>query len=175
MRFQFMEDLFYSIQPEEVQENLFKLIGTDWMLICAGKPGHYNMMTASWGCAGVLWKKPVAVVFVRPQRHTFLFIEENPRFTLNFFGEEHRETLKLCGTRSGRDIDKMNIPGLNAVETPSEGLVFGQASLALECRKIYYDDIKPEFFLSFDQEKIYPQKDYHRFFIGEITKVWKRK
>jgi flavin reductase (DIM6/NTAB) family NADH-FMN oxidoreductase RutF len=170
-----MKNLFETIPPEDIEDNLFKLIGQDWMLICAGKPGHYNMMTASWGCAGVLWRKHVAVVFVRPQRHTFLFLEENPRFTLNFFDESHRETLNTCGTKSGRTIDKMQLPGLRAIETPSGSLAFEQSRLVLECRKIYYDDIKPEFFMSFDLEKIYSQKDYHRFFIGEITQVYKRK
>lgn len=167
--------MFYPIKPEGIEDNLFQLIGTDWMLICSGKPEHYNMMTASWGCAGILWRKHIAVVFVRPQRHTFLFLEENARFTLNFFDEDHRDVLNLCGTKSGRDIDKMNLPELTPRETPSGSIVFEQARLILECRKIYYDDIKPEFFLSFDVEKIYPQKDFHRFYIGEITKVWKKK
>lgn len=172
---EFMEKLFEPLLPEQIQDNLFKLIGTDWMLICAGKPAHYNMMTASWGGAGILWKKPVAFVFIRPQRHTLLFVEEGPRFSLNFFGESHREMLNLCGTRSGRDIDKMNLPGLDALETPSGSVAFRQARLIMECRKIYFDDIKPEFFLSFDIEKIYARKDYHRFYVGEITHVWKNR
>ncbi len=167
--------MFYPIKPEGIEDNLFQLIGTDWMLICSGQPEHYNMMTASWGCAGVLWRKHIAVVFVRPQRHTFLFLEENARFTLNFFDEDHRDVLNLCGTKSGRDLDKMNLPELTPRETPAGNIVFEQARLILECRKIYYDDIKPEFFLSFDVEKIYPQKDFHRFYIGEITQVWKKK
>ena len=170
-----MEELFDAIHPEAIEDNLFKLIGKDWMLICAGKPEHYNMMTASWGCAGVLWRKPVAVVFVRPQRHTFVFMEENPVFTINFFDESYRGILNVCGTKSGREIDKMRFPGLTAMETPSGSVAFEESRLVLECRKIYYDDIKPEFFMAFDLEKIYTQKDYHRFFIGEISRAWRRK
>lgn len=170
-----MEELFESIHPESIEDNVFKLIGKDWMLICAGTPDHYNMMTASWGCAGVLWRKHVAVVFVRPQRHTFMFLEENPRFTLSFFEEKHRETLNVCGTNSGRTIDKMGLDNLTALETPSGSVAFKESRLVIECRKIYYDDIKPEFFMAFDLEQIYTRKDYHRFFIGEITGVWKSK
>jgi flavin reductase (DIM6/NTAB) family NADH-FMN oxidoreductase RutF len=170
-----MHDLFDTIKPEEIQENIFKLIGNDWMLVCAGTAIHYNMMTASWGAAGILWRKPIAIAFIRPQRYTTLFLEENPGYTLNFFDEKHRDIMNLCGSKSGREIDKMNIEGLETLETPSGNLIFKQSKLVLECRKIYYDDIKPEFFLSFDIEKIYAKKDYHRFFIGEIINVWKAK
>ena len=170
-----MEQLFKKIRTEEIQDNVFKLIGKDWMLVTSGTPDNYNMMTASWGAAGVLWRKPIAITFVRPQRHTFGFLEKQPFFTLSFFPEEQRELLNICGTTSGRDLNKMNIDGLNAVETPSGSVAFEEARLVLECRKIYFDDIKPEFFQVFDIEKIYPAKDYHRFYIGEIIQAWEKK
>jgi flavin reductase (DIM6/NTAB) family NADH-FMN oxidoreductase RutF len=169
-----MEDKFSIIKPESIEDNLFKLIGSDWMLVCAGKPDNYNMMTASWGFAGVLWRKHVAVAFIRPQRHTFGFMESNAYYSLSFFGEEHREILNLCGTVSGRDLNKMDIEGLTPLETPLGNVIFEEARLVFECRKLYYDDIKPELFQAFEIEKIYPTKDYHRFFIGEIVNVWKK-
>ncbi len=170
-----MEQFFKKIFTEEIQDNVFKLIGKDWMLVTSGTPDNYNMMTASWGAAGILWRKPIAITFVRPQRHTFGFLEKQSYFTLSFFPEEQKELLNLCGTTSGRDLNKMNIDGLNAVETPSGSLAFEEARLVLECRKIYFDDIKPEFFQVFDIEKIYPAKDYHRFYIGEIIQAWEKK
>ncbi len=170
-----MEQLFKKIHTEDIQDNVFKLIGKDWMLVTSGKPDNYNMMTASWGCAGVLWRKPVAITFVRPQRHTFGFLEKEPYFTLSFFPEAQKELLNLCGTTSGRDLNKMDIDGLSAVQTPSGSVAFEEARLVLECRKIYFDDIKPEFFQVFDIEKVYPAKDYHRFYIGEILQVWEKK
>ena len=170
-----MNEKFLLVKPETIEDNLFKLIGTDWMLITAGKADNYNMMTASWGCAGVLWRKPIAVTFIRPQRHTFGFMEKHPWYTISFFGQEHRELLNLCGTVSGRDMNKMNIDGLTPMLTPAGNVSFNEARLVLECRKIYYDDIKPELFLSFDIEKIYPGKDYHRFYIGEIANAWQVK
>jgi len=165
---------FTLIQPESIEDNVFKLIGSDWMLICSGAPSNYNMMTASWGFAGVLWRKPVAVVFVRPQRHTYSFIDSNPYFTLSFFEEESRDLLNLCGTVSGRDLNKMNLDGLTPMITPQGNVAFEESRLVLECRKLYYDDIKPELFQVFELELIYPSEDYHRFFMGEITGAWKK-
>ena len=169
-----IEKLFKKISPDEIRENVFSLIGKDWMLITAGKMDHYNMMTASWGSVGVLWKKPVIFTFIRPQRYTYEFIEKHAYFSVSFFNEAHRDLLNLCGTTSGRDLNKMNVEGLTALETPSGAVAFEQAKLILECRKIYYDDIEPDFFQIFDIEKIYPTEDYHRFYIGEIVQVWEK-
>ena len=49
-----------KIEPKEIQNNAVQLIGDDWMLVTAGSPEHFNMMTASWGGLGFMWKKPVA-------------------------------------------------------------------------------------------------------------------
>ncbi len=169
-----MESLFNKINPEEITDNVFRLIGKEWMLITAGTIKNYNMMTASWGTAGVLWKKPVVFVFIRPQRYTYQYIEKQSHFTASFFPEEHKHFLNLCGTTSGRDLNKMNIEGMNAFETPSGAVAFEEASIILECRKIYFDDINPDFFQVFDIEKVYPAKDYHRFYIGEISQVYQK-
>lgn len=169
-----IDKLFKKINPEDIRENVFSLIGKEWMLITAGKREHYNMMTASWGSAGVLWKKPVIFVFIRPQRYTYEFLEKQANFTVSFYNEDHRDLLNLCGTTSGRDLNKMNVDGFTAMETSSGAVAFEEAKLILECRKIYYDDIEPDFFQVFDIEKIYPAEDYHRLYIGEILQVWEK-
>ena len=79
------------------KENAFDLIGKEWMLVTAGTPDKYNTMTASWGGIGWLWNKPVAFIFIRPERFTHDFIEANDRLTLSFYGEEYRKALKETG------------------------------------------------------------------------------
>jgi len=167
------DSLFIEIEPEEIRENTFKLIGKDWMLVTAGTFEKFNMMTASWGGLGVLWGKKVCYSFIRPSRYTYSFIENSDTFTLSFFGEEYREALKICGEKSGRDINKVEATGL----TPFEGLPgmisFKEASLILECKKIYYQDIVPENFLNSNIQNHYKLEDYHRMYIGEITRCLK--
>jgi flavin reductase (DIM6/NTAB) family NADH-FMN oxidoreductase RutF len=126
-------------------------------------------MTASWGGLGVLWERKVATCYIRPTRHTFGFVEQSPQFTLSFFDETHRKALTYCGTHSGRDTDKVKGAGLTPVK---EGgfVYFSEARLVLACRKIYSQDIGPERFLDPRIEGMYPQKDYHRMYIGEIVK-----
>ena len=144
-----------SLTPQETAENSLA-------------PG-FNTMTASWGGLGILWERKVATCYIRPTRYTFEFTERSPYFTLSFFDEKHRKKLTYCGTHSGRNTDKIREAGLTPVK---EGgfVYFEEARLVLACRKLYYQDIGPERFLDPKIENMYPQKDYHRMYIGEIEK-----
>ena len=62
--------MFSRIDPKELDQNVFSMIGEQWMLVTAGTAERCNTMTASWGGLGVLWGKPVATVYIRPQRYT---------------------------------------------------------------------------------------------------------
>ncbi len=149
-------------------------IRDQWMLLTAGEnsPGEFNTMTVSWGGLGVIWNKPLAMVVVRPSRFTYSFMEKHDTFTLCAFPGEYKDQLTLCGTRSGRAIDKVKACGLTPV--PSSIIAapgFDEAELILECRKMYYDDIKPDHFLAAHIEKNYGGHDYHRMYFGEILAV----
>jgi flavin reductase (DIM6/NTAB) family NADH-FMN oxidoreductase RutF len=163
-----MKDFWKTVQPGDIRDNVFDLAGKDWMLVTAGKIGDFNTMTASWGCFGVLWRKPVAVCFVRPTRHTFGFINTARRYTLSVLEEGRRNILDFCGSRSGRDTDKIAETGLKPVDIQGEGVSFEQARLVFLCKKLYAQDFDPKLFLDPAIEELYPQKDYHRVFVGEI-------
>lgn len=163
------------IEPEMIDRNVFELIGSDWMLITAGAPQSYNTMTASWGGMGVLWNRNVCFCVIRPTRHTYQFIEKADVFSLSFFEERYRSALEVCGTKSGRDIDKAAVTGLTPVAGRLAGTThFEQARLVIECRKLYVHDIDPSRFLDPNIDNLYPQKDYHRMYIGEVVNCLER-
>lgn len=162
-------DLFAEINPEDIHDNVFKLIGSDWMLVSAGTRESFNMMTASWGGMGVLWNKNIAICFVRPHRYTYDFIERADFFTLSFFSEEHRTALNLCGSKSGRQVNKAAATGLTSVVGETGAIYFAEARLVLECRKLYFHDLNPAHFLDGDIHKNYSKRDYHRMYLGEIV------
>lgn len=170
-----MDSLFDKIAPGEITDNVFKLIDKDWMLVTAGTAESFNMMTASWAGFGILWHKPVAFSFVRPNRHTFLFTEKHDLLTLTFFEEKYRRILNYCGSKSGRDVDKAKETGLKPILTPGGTIAFEQARLILECKKLYADVIKPELFLDPKIDNNYPLKDYHTLYISEIVGCYTRK
>lgn len=164
---------FKRINPSEIKGNVFKMIRDDWMLITAGNSSNYNTMTASWGGLGFVWGKSVAQCYIRHSRYTFPLAENNEIMTLSFYDESYRDALNICGTKSGRDIDKAKETGLTPVSTEcGKGVYFNEANLVLVCRKLYANDIvlddmldKPLF------EEIYAQKDYHKMYIMEILQV----
>ena len=124
-------------------------------------------MTVSWGNMGIMWNKNIVTVFVRPQRYTREFIERSDKFTLSFYDESMRPALRLCGSKSGRDLDKAAAAGLTPV-FENGTTYFAQAKLVLECRKIYCDKIRPEGFLVPEINDSYGEKDYHFVYMGEI-------
>ncbi len=149
--------------------NPFEKIGEKWMLITAGDEKACNMMTASWGMMGVLWQKNVATIFVRPQRHTFKFLEKNEYFSISFFDEEYRKELLFMGQNSGKDVNKLNNTSLKPIYD-QKAPYFEEARDVLVCRKIYNQFITPECFLDSEIDKEYEAKDYHKVFIGEVEK-----
>jgi flavin reductase (DIM6/NTAB) family NADH-FMN oxidoreductase RutF len=163
-----MANEWKTVEPEALDEQVLRLIGREWMLITAGTPDSWNTMTASWGGLGVLWGKPVSFCFVRPTRHTFGFMNRAVEYTLSFFPEQYRSALEFCGSRSGRDVDKARETGLLPV--PVGGSVaFSQARLVLLCRKLYQQDLDPAAFIDPAIERNYPERDYHRMYIGELA------
>ena len=112
------------IAIKDLSENFFEVIGKEWMLVTAGNKDHFNTMTASWGGIGFLWNKPVVYVFIRPERYTFEFIEKSEYFTLSFLGEENRAIHKICGSKSGREVDKVKETGLKPVITEKGNILF---------------------------------------------------
>ena len=162
---------FVEMRAEDIRDNPFHLVGNDWMLITAGDMKSFNTMTASWGGLGVLWDKNVAFCFVRPTRHTFKFMNQNETFTLSFFDEKYRNVLTYCGSHSGKLVNKVKHCGITPVAGEADDVYFAEARLVLECRKIYFTDINPAAFLAQTLTDMYPEKDYHRMFIGEIVKV----
>ena len=165
--------MFTAIDPRELG-NAVHMIGDQWTLITAEKKdGSINTMTASWGFMGVLWNKPACVIFIRPSRHTLGFVEEADRLTLTFFDDQYRDALKLCGTKSGKELDKFAAAGITAADF--NGVPFiGEAELVLVCRKLYADDLKKQCFLAPELLCNYKEDDFHRVYVVEIEAVLKR-
>ena len=164
-----------KLNIQDLNENFFESIGKEWMLVTAGTKEKFNTMTASWGGIGFLWNKPVVFVFIRPERYTYEFIEKSEYFTLSFLGEEYKGIHKICGSKSGRDTDKIKESGLIPQITPAGNIIFEQSRLSLECKKLYYDDLKKQNFIEPDiAEKWYSNAGYHRMYVAEIVNILKK-
>lgn len=162
-----------EINIREIEKSPVELIADGWGLVTAGNSEKFNTMTVSWGAVGEIWGKDAAFVFIRPQRYTFEFIEKEDIFTLSFYGSEYKDALRICGSKSGRDIDKAAQCGLTPVFVDG-GVTFEQAEYTIVCRKMASQFFDPAGFEDPAIENNYANKDYHKMYIGEIIKVYKK-
>ncbi len=165
---------FKEISVSEINNNPFDLIGKDWALVTVKNQDGCNTMTASWGGVGIMWNKPVAFTFIRPQRFTYGLIENEQYFSLSFYKEKYRDVLRFCGSRSGRDYDKAKECNITPVYD-EKAPYFEEADLVLICRKLYAQDLNEQSIVAKEEVlKNYNGDDYHRMYISEIVKVLKK-
>ena len=165
--------MFQKVDPKTLDLNPFAAIGEQWMLITAGTPERCNTMTASWGGLGVLWGVPMAIAYIRPQRYTKEFVDANEYFTLSFFSEQWRSQLSLCGSKSGRDVDKAKECGFTVCSGECGAPYFEQAELVLVCRKRMVIPMDATAMPEDVKEKWY-HGDYHDMYWGEIVEALKK-
>lgn len=165
---------FKEISPSEISANPFDLIGKQWALVTARDGEGCNPMTASWGGVGVMWNKPVAFTFIRPQRYTFGLMESEGYYTLSFLPENKRAALNFCGSNSGRDVDKVKECGLTPVYDELAPY-FEEAELVLVCKILYAQEMK-EYDVVIQNAILpyYNEDDWHTMYVGEIVKVLKK-
>ena len=166
-----------AIDPLEISDNFIEIIGKEWMLVAAGDENKSNMMTASWGGVGVLWGKPVVFAFIRPERYTRELIDARNAFTISFMGEQYKGVHKICGSLSGRDVDKVKETGLSLAFTENGNPYFKESRLTLECELLYVSKIEeqhfknPELFGRWYNEKA---GNPHIVYIAEIVWAWEK-
>ena len=149
------------------------------VLLTAAAEGKVNTMTIAWGTMGIQWKKPIFIAFVRESRYTKEFLDKNGEFTVNIpYGEYDKSILSICGTRSGRDIDKIQELGLTLEESETISVPgIRQLPLTLECKVIYRQDQDPAAITPENTARYYPKEnghngDYHTAYYGEITAAY---
>lgn len=163
---------YRSIDPESIPGNFIKMVSKDWMLITAGDKEKFNMMTASWGGIGVLYNRPVAICFINPARYTYQIMENSDTYTLTFYTEAYRDALNYCGTKSGRDEDKVKGSGLTPEFTPDGSVAFKEAWMIIECRKLVSQSISLDAIDNEAEKSKRASQPMHKMYIGEILNVW---
>jgi flavin reductase (DIM6/NTAB) family NADH-FMN oxidoreductase RutF len=167
---------FERIDINQFNPRIHDLFLNQWLLLTCGdwSAKEFNSMTIAWGSLGIMWNKPFAQVVVRPTRYTLRFMDKYNSFTLSAFPDQYKDALRLLGSKSGRDSDKITESGLTPISSKVGSPAYAEAELVLECKKIYWQDFDPTHFLDPDIEKKYPKKDYHRAYFGEIVEILKK-
>lgn len=133
-----------------------------------------NTMTISWGSIGFVWKKPMITVLVRKSRHTHELIEKAGEFTVSVpYDENMKKALGVCGSKSGRDVDKFKECGLELQEGKSISTpVIKGCGVHYECKIVFKQDMAPNLLDEEIDNLVYGSKDYHTVYYGEIVNCY---
>jgi flavin reductase (DIM6/NTAB) family NADH-FMN oxidoreductase RutF len=129
-----------------------------------------NTMTIGWATIGFVWGKPIMMVAVRLSRHTFTIIDQADDFTVSIPAVDMSDELTFCGTKSGRDYDKFAECNLEVIAGQKVVSPLIKApGLHYECRIVYKAAMDPAYLDKEYDTAIYPAKDYHTLYFGEIV------
>jgi flavin reductase (DIM6/NTAB) family NADH-FMN oxidoreductase RutF len=133
------------------------------------RAGKANFMTIGWGMLGYSWKMPIWTVLVRPSRYTFDCIEHATTFTVNVPTPDMAKAVGICGTQSGRDIDKVAVAGLGAeLSSHVNAPVETHSPIVYHCKVVSAADLEPDRVDPDIASVLYPSGDYHRVYFGDV-------
>ena len=155
---------------KKIETNPFELFDKKWALLTAGTIDKHNSMTISWGEMGTLWSKPVVTVYVKPCRYTHNFMEENEYFVVSFFKEEHRKSLSIMGSQSGRDINKDEASKLTPIKY-KDLTIYKEAEMTIICKKVYQNDLDLSNIPEFAKNTYYEKEAPHTMYVGVVEEI----
>lgn len=158
---------------KDIDDNFIEKLSDKWMLLTSGNKESFNTMTVNWGGIGFLWNKAVVFIFVRPERYTYEFLETNESFSLCFLKDEFKGIHNICGMASGRNINKIKEAKLTPIFHKSGCILFEQASISIECKKVYSAQMDEKFYNNKSFHDLVRLKgNDHKLYIAEIIDVW---
>ena len=129
-----------------------------------------NTMTIGWATFGFIWQKPVMMVAVRPTRHTFGIMEKAQDFTVTIPSGDLSKAIAFCGSKSGRDVDKIKMCNLETADGQTVASpTIKTPGMHYECKIIYTSAMNEAHLDKTIDESLYPRKDYHTLYFGEIV------
>ena len=156
-----------DVKEQDVAQVVMKQIQKGAFLVVQAQ-GGMNVMTIGWAMLGYVWRKSCMMVAVRNSRFTHGLIEKADSFTVSVPTTNMEKEINFCGSKSGRDTDKFkechfSIKKGQKVSSP----ILEIPGYHYECRIIYKTPMDPKFFTQ-DLDSLYPQRDYHTLYFGEI-------
>jgi len=159
-----MKDLNYMTIAEDAIKKIKK---GAFLTVKAGNA--LNTMTIGWATFGFIWQKPIMMVAVRSSRHTFGIIEAAADFTVTVPKGGMDKEIALCGSKSGRDMDKFKMGNLETSKgSKVVSPIIKTPGYHYECKIAYRSAMNPAYLDKNYDRSLYPQKDYHTLYFGEI-------
>lgn len=166
-----------KINVFDYAEQLNKALPQGILLNTCGE--KFNSMVIGWGHLGTIWGLPTYTVYVRQSRYTKPQLDETKEFTISapVEGKLDKEVFRVCGSLSGRDVDKEKAAGLTLVAAEEIGTPgIREYPLTLECKVLYQQDQVLEDMPEEIRDRFYRggsnEGDFHTAYIGQIVSAY---
>ena len=166
----------HPVDLKTLSPDIFRVFMEKNALLTAGDRSEFNTMTIGWCQLGTIWNVPACTVYVRPERYTYEFMENHDYFTVAVIPADRRDIMKLCGSKSGREVDKAAQCGLTTAYGAGDAPYFEQAELVLVCKKLYAQDLDASHITDGGPiESFYGKAGgWHRLYIGEVVEAYSK-
>lgn len=161
----------FATDTKEALENLC----AGGAFLTAGDLNNANTMTISWGSIGFMWRKPMFMTLVRESRYTNEFLKSGNTFTVSIpYDGNLKNALGICGTKSGRDVNKEQLAGIKFVKSKSvETPVVEGCNKYYECKILYKSKMDLNNFDKDLLDTFYDDKNVeHVLYFGEIVEEY---
>ncbi|GAA0738000.1 flavin reductase family protein [Clostridium oceanicum] len=160
-----------SVNYTQNMEEAIKSISTRGAFLTSKADGKVNTMTIGWGSIGYSWRKPIFTALIRESRFTKHFVDKSNEFTISVpLDDNMKKELAFCGSKSGRDYDKIKECSLklkegNKVETP----VISDCKMHYECKVLYKQEMDLNLLDEDVKNQAYKDGDIHTIYYAEIV------
>lgn len=160
-----------KVAEQDIMEASIKQIPTGAFLVVQTKDRR-NVMTIGWALFGYVWRRSIMMIAVRNSRFTYSLLEEADNFAVSVPSGQMEKELNFCGSKSGRHFDKFKECALQIIDTKIvDSPILSIPGYHYQCHIIYKSPLDPRF-LNQDLLPIYPAKDYHTLYFGEIMAAY---
>lgn len=134
----------------------------------------FNSMVIGWGHVGTIWNQLTFTVYVRQSRYTLGQLDRTGVFTVSTPRPGERlspEVMKVCGSQSGRDVDKAPLFTLRPGRSIAVPAIL-EYPLTLECEVLYRQDQALEQIPEALRQRFYGganDGDFHTAYIARIV------
>ena len=137
------------------------------------RSGEQNVLTLGWGQIGPSYHDhPIFIIAVAPARYSWRFLEDVPEFVIAVPDDALQEAAHLCGTQSGRDMDKFKAAELTKVPSAQvRAFSIQECPINIECR--IYTRIAPPHLLLTPEHRRHPVEEQHTIYFAEVLGAYR--
>jgi flavin reductase (DIM6/NTAB) family NADH-FMN oxidoreductase RutF len=163
------------VAADKLQLDVFSVFGTNNGLLMAGDTDDARVMTVGWANLGRTWNIPTCIVYVRPERYTYEYMETHEYFSLSVLPMKQHDKVIYCGIHSGRDTDKIKDCDFSLQYGMGDTPLIDTAEWALVCKKLYVQDLSPQGVTDSRVLRSYTREGWHRMYIGQVVEAYRQK